>query len=78
MFAQVDVILTSGGPVPAHAAKNATTTIPIVFIAGDPIGGRPSFAHLVGSSPDSPLEESGFRTVSPHCEKGRILRARRD
>jgi putative ABC transport system substrate-binding protein len=35
---QVDVILTSGGPVPARAAKNATTTIPIVFIAGDPIG----------------------------------------
>ena len=34
---KVDVILSSGGPVPARAAKNATTTIPIVFIAGDPI-----------------------------------------
>ena len=34
----MDVILRSGGPVPARAAKNATTTIPIVFIAGDPIG----------------------------------------
>jgi putative tryptophan/tyrosine transport system substrate-binding protein len=35
---QVDVILTSGGPVPARAAKGATATIPIVFIAGDPVG----------------------------------------
>jgi putative tryptophan/tyrosine transport system substrate-binding protein len=34
---KVDVILSSGGPVPARAAKSATTTIPIVFIAGDPI-----------------------------------------
>jgi putative ABC transport system substrate-binding protein len=34
----VNVILTSGGPVPARAAKNATSTIPIVFIAGDPVG----------------------------------------
>ena len=32
------MILTSGGPVPARAAKNATSTIPIVFIAGDPVG----------------------------------------
>jgi putative tryptophan/tyrosine transport system substrate-binding protein len=35
---KVDVILSSGGPVPARAAKNATPTIPIVFITGDPIG----------------------------------------
>src|SRR5205823_874349 len=35
---KVDVIATSGGPVPARAAKNATATIPIVFIAGDPVG----------------------------------------
>jgi putative ABC transport system substrate-binding protein len=35
---RVDVIATSGGPVPARAAKNATATIPIVFVAGDPIG----------------------------------------
>jgi putative ABC transport system substrate-binding protein len=35
---KVDVIATSGGPVPAGAAKNATSTIPIVFIAGDPVG----------------------------------------
>jgi ABC transporter substrate binding protein len=34
----VNVILASGGPVPARAAKNATSMIPIVFIAGDPVG----------------------------------------
>jgi putative ABC transport system substrate-binding protein len=34
---RVDVIATSGGPVPARAAKNATSTIPIVFVAGDPV-----------------------------------------
>jgi len=35
---KVDVIATSGGPVPARAAKNATATIAIVFVAGDPVG----------------------------------------
>jgi putative ABC transport system substrate-binding protein len=34
---KVDVIATSGGPVPARAAKNATATIPIVFVASDPV-----------------------------------------
>jgi putative ABC transport system substrate-binding protein len=34
---KVDVIATSGGPVPAQAAKNATSTIPIVFVASDPV-----------------------------------------
>src|SRR5205085_3663546 len=34
----VDVIVTSGGPLPALAAKNATSTIPIVFtVGGDPV-----------------------------------------
>src|ERR1700746_1111166 len=34
---KVDAIATSGGPVPARAAKNATSAIPIVFVAGDPV-----------------------------------------
>jgi ABC-type uncharacterized transport system substrate-binding protein len=35
---KVDVIVTLGGPPSAHAAKNATSTIPIVFVtSGDPV-----------------------------------------
>ena len=34
---KVDVIATSGGPPSARAAKNASATIPIVFIASDPV-----------------------------------------
>src|SRR5215472_851290 len=36
---KVDLIVTSGGTPPALAAKNATSTIPIVFSGvGDPVG----------------------------------------
>src|SRR5262249_27969442 len=34
---KVDLITTSGGVPPARAARNATSTIPIVFVGGDPI-----------------------------------------
>jgi putative ABC transport system substrate-binding protein len=34
---KVDVIVTTGGAVTAQAAKDATSTIPIVFVVGDPI-----------------------------------------
>jgi putative ABC transport system substrate-binding protein len=35
---KVDLIATSGGASSALAAKIATSTIPIVFIAADPVG----------------------------------------
>src|SRR5438552_8422588 len=35
---KVDVIATSGGASSALAAKIATSTIPIVFVAADPVG----------------------------------------
>jgi putative ABC transport system substrate-binding protein len=35
---KIDVIVSTGGSAPAIAAKRATTAIPIVFVAGDPVG----------------------------------------
>ena len=34
---KVDVIVAAGGPLTALAVKNATKTIPLVFVAGDPV-----------------------------------------
>ncbi len=48
---KVDLIVTSGGPPAARAAKNASSTIPIVFIASDPVelGLVASFARPGGN-----------------------------
>src|SRR6266404_3263073 len=49
---KVDVIVTQGGLPSARAAKNATSTIPIVFTAvGDPVGSGlvASLAHPGGN-----------------------------
>jgi ABC-type uncharacterized transport system substrate-binding protein len=35
---KVEVIATSGGPSPTLAAKGVTSTTPIVFVSGDPVG----------------------------------------
>jgi putative ABC transport system substrate-binding protein len=35
---KVDVIVSTGGSIPATAAKKATGTIPVVFTVGDPVG----------------------------------------
>jgi putative ABC transport system substrate-binding protein len=48
---KVDVIVTSGGPPSARAAKNASSTIPIVFVTSDPVvdGLVASFARPGGN-----------------------------
>jgi putative tryptophan/tyrosine transport system substrate-binding protein len=46
-----DVILCSGGPPTIRAVKQATSSVPVVFITGDPVGENivPSLAHPGGN-----------------------------
>jgi putative tryptophan/tyrosine transport system substrate-binding protein len=72
----VAVIVTSGGPLPARAAKAATTTIPILFVSSDPVqeGLVASFSHPGGnltgvvSLLDSPAKQLGLlRDMMPNA-----------
>ena len=64
----VDLILTSGGASPALAAKNATSTIPIVFTGvGDPVG-----FGLVASLSRPGGNVTGFSELSVELEPKRL------
>jgi len=67
----VSVIFAPGGPPSALAAKNATTTIPIVFLASDPLrfGLVQSLSH-----PEGNLTGIGVFTASIGSKRLEILR----
>jgi putative ABC transport system substrate-binding protein len=67
----VSVIFTAGGPPSALAAKNATTTIPIVFLASDPLrfGLVKSLSH-----PEGNLTGVGLFTASIGSKRLEMLR----
>jgi putative tryptophan/tyrosine transport system substrate-binding protein len=65
---KVDLIATGGGNVSALAAKNATSTIPIVFVSGgDPVG-----AGLVASLGRPGGNLTGFSNIAAELRLKRI------
>ena len=64
---KVDVIATSGGASSALAAKNATSTIPIVFVAADPVG-----AGLVATLARPGGNLTGFSILSSELTPKRL------
>ena len=65
---RVDVIAVNGGEQPARAAKNATSKIPIVFIAGgDPVG-----AGLVASLARPGGNLTGVSSMAPELSPKRL------
>jgi putative ABC transport system substrate-binding protein len=67
---KVDVIVVGGDPA-AHAAKNATSTIPIVFIAGDDAVGQGLVASL--GRPGGNLTGVSFLTAELHAKRFELL-----
>jgi putative ABC transport system substrate-binding protein len=65
---KVDVIVTSGGPAPARAAKDATSTIPIVFTGGDPVA-----AGLVASLARPGGNLTGMTFMGPKLMPKRLV-----
>ena len=65
---KVDVIVTTGGGVPARAAQKATSTIPIVFaFVGDPVG-----AGLVASLARPGGNLTGFSNMTVEMQPKRL------
>ena len=65
---QADVIVTSGGPTSAVAAKGATTTIPIVFLVGE----DPTRLGLVSSLARPSGNLTGLNLFSNELEAKRL------
>jgi putative ABC transport system substrate-binding protein len=64
---KVDVIVSTGGPTPALAAKRATETIPIVFTTTDPVG-----TGLVASLSRPGRNMTGINVLSAELDGKRL------